>query len=386
MIGGRYASITPNNQIVFYTLDPDLQMFVEKLVREARSPHLAIVAINPKTGAILAMKGKSETIPDPALHSGFPAASLFKVVTAAAAVEEAGIRPDSLVAFRGGTYTLNEYNYLPDPRRDRRVMSVGEAMGRSCNPVFGHLSTKYLDGSILARYASRFGFNRNLKFDAPLPSSSADIPDQDLFELSRTGAGFRGATISPVHAAALVAGLRDGQLRRPYTIDSVVTIDGVTMSKTRPEILQPIVEPSTAKTLLEMMRYTTTVGTSRREFMRGARPTLRELDVGAKTGTLKGTNPSGLTLWFMAAAPIQDPELALAIVTVNGGPKPSYLGRLVFQKYFNIEPVPELRQATPGRRYTSSKSKRYSKPKYYAKKPAKSTKTTKAKSSSKRRS
>jgi len=130
-IGDRYAHATSNDNFVFYTVDADLQEYVTNLVNRAQASHVAVVAMEPSTGAILAMSGKSASIKDLEYHAGFPAASLFKVVTAAAAVEHAGIDTHSLIPFRGGTYTLNQSNYYPDARKDRRVMSVGEALGRS---------------------------------------------------------------------------------------------------------------------------------------------------------------------------------------------------------------------------------------------------------------
>ncbi len=374
-IGDQHASVTSRNNIVFYTLDPDLQEFVSRTVSQANANHVAVVAINPRTGAILAIAGRSQTIPGIEYHAGFPAASLFKVVTAAAAVEEAGIDPDSLVSFRGGTYTLNQTNYLPNPRADRRIMSVGEALGRSCNPVFGRLGIKHLNGSILARYAQRFGFNRSLNLEVPMPSSSAQIPADDLFELSRTSAGFGEVRISPVHAAALVAGVANGGLLpRPYLIDRITDADGVTLEKTQPEALQRIVQPETAKSLVEMMRYTTTIGTSRREFMRGGRPALGDIEVAGKTGTLSGSNPPGLNNWFIGAAPLNNPELAVAVITVDAqhSAKASRIGRIVMQRYFNIEPGPEIIE--PARSKLTDRHKRFVKSSHYRSKSLKAAK------------
>ncbi len=386
-VGDRFASVTPNNNYVFYTLDPDLQDFVSSVVKNAAANHVAIVAMNPRTGAILAIAGRSPTVPDIEYHAGFPAASLFKVVTAAAAVEQAGIDTNSLIAFRGGTYTLNEWNYLPNPRADRRMMSVGEAMGRSCNPVFGHIGLKYLNGSLLNRYANKFGFNQSLDFPAPLSPSSASIPHEDPFELSRTSAGFGQVKISPVHAAALVSGIaNDGLLPRPQLIERIADADGRTIEQPRTEILQRIVEPGTAQSLLEMMRNTTTIGTSRREFMRGSRPTLGNIEVAAKTGTLSGTDPVGLNNWFIAAAPISNPELAVAVITVDAkhGAKASHLGRLVFQKFFRVDPPPmPAVKSTPRRKkhYRSTKSSHYH---TAALKSSKAAKTKRSKKASKR--
>ncbi len=386
-IGDKFAGVTPNNNYIFYTIDPDLQSYVSSVVNRAAAHHVAVVAMNPKTGAILAIAGKSPTISAIEYHAGFPAASLFKVVTAAAAVEHAGIDTDSLIPFRGGTYTLNQSNYYPNPRADRKIMSVGEALGRSCNPVFGHIGLKYLNGSVLARYANKFGFNQSLDFEAPLPSSSASIPNADSYELSRTAAGFGDVFISPVHAAALVSGIANGGvLPKPQIVDRIVTSDGVLLEKQQPEMLQRIVQPETAQSVMEMMRYTTTTGTSRREFMRGNRAALGPIDVAAKTGTLSGSNPEGLNNWFIAAAPISNPELALAVITVDAqrSSKASHLGRLVFQRYFKVaDPAPEFTQSAPktGVKRTKTKARSH----YRAPSKKKASKATPKRSGSKKK-
>lgn len=385
-LGDRYASITKKNNFVFYTLDPELQEYVTRLVAQAQASHVAVVAMNPSNGAILAIAGKSNSIEDIEYHAGFPAASLFKVVTAAAAVEHAGIEPHSLIPFRGGTYTLNQHNYYPDASKDRRLMSVGEAMGRSCNPVFGHIGVKYLNGQVLSRYARQFGFNRPLEFEAPLPESSAWIPQDDLYELSRTSAGFGEVRVSPIHAATFMSGIANGGvLPRPQIIDTVVSPDGTIIHKQKSETLQRIVQASTAQSLMEMMRNTTTVGTSRREFMRGSTPTLGTIDVAGKTGTLTGDNPQGLNNWFIGAAPISSPQITVAVVTVDPkrASKASHLGRLVFQKYFGITPVEPAPSSFTGQKKSGvSKGQRRG----ATKKVAKQSKTYARKSTKKKAS
>jgi peptidoglycan glycosyltransferase len=385
-IADRFVDRTEGSNFVFYTIDPKLQLFVENLISNARAKHSAVVAMNPRTGAVLAIAGKSPTISNVEYHAGFPAASLFKVVTAAAAVERAGIHPQSLIRFRGGNYTLNEANYLPNARLDKRTMSVAEAMGRSCNPVFGHIGSRFLDGSVLSRYAKMFGFNKDLGLEVRLPTSDAHIPRSDQYELSRTAAGFGAVHISPVHAAAFMSGVANGGLLpKPRMVDRIVSPDGAVLHRSNPEMLQRIVASSTASSLMEMMEYTTTIGTSRREFQAATNtPTLGGIRVAAKTGTLKGHNPQGLNNWFIAAAPLENPELAIAVITVDAAysSKASHLGRRVFENFFNITPVKTTHHA-PQRTKVVRVKKPISRTKYrsvYAAKKGKSS-TSASKSS-----
>lgn len=333
---GKVAGLSDRNDFVFYSLDPDLQRFTQELLRKSRAPHVAVVAMEPDTGKILAIAEKSNSIADLSLHTGFPAASIFKIVTAAAALEQGRVSPASPIKFRGGTYTLNQWNYNPIPKKDRRSMPLYEALAKSCNPVFGRVALNYLSPDLLRRYAGFFGFNTPLGFDSPLPESSALIPESD-FGLSRTAAGFGEVTLSPIHAATLMAGVaNDGILPRPSLVERIVSKNGDVLYQSKPSFIQRLVKPETAETLLRMMEYTTTIGTSRREFMKKNRPVLPGIRVAAKTGTLSGKNPTGVNNWFVAAAPAEAPRIALSVIVVNPqgiDTKASHLGRLIIQQY-----------------------------------------------------
>jgi peptidoglycan glycosyltransferase len=332
---GKMAGVTEDNEFVFYTLDKKLQEFAKELVRKADAPHLAVVAMDPSTGRILAIADKSTQIKDLALHSGFPAASLFKIVTTAAALETTTMSPDSMVRFRGGTYTLNKFNYLPISNKDRRIMSVTEALALSCNAVFGRIGLQYLSPGVLRRYVDKFGFNNSIGFEGALNNSAASVPESD-YELSRTAAGFGDINISPVHAAALMSGIaNDGLMPRPYVISSVLSQSGKLEYQAKPQMIRQIVSSKTANTLLTMMESTTTMGTSKSEFIY-KRKQILPVSVAAKTGTLSGTNPQGLNHWFLAAAPADNPKIAVSVISVNPtrtNAKASRIGRQIIEKY-----------------------------------------------------
>lgn len=336
-ISGKVVGLAENGKdIVVFSFDKALQDYTNYLVKQSRSPHIAIVAMDPYTGRILSMGGRSRTVADPYLHSGYKAASLFKLITATAAVESKKLDPDHMVKFRGGLYTLNKWNISPDARRDRQTMSVSDALGKSCNPVFARIALQYLDPYLLKRYAQSFGFNHELNFDMKLPNSKATIPSSD-YGLGRTAAGFGNVGISPVHAAALVSGIANGgYLPRPMLIDRVVSETGELLYLGHPEVANRIMRPETSQTILEMMESTVKVGTSRREFYAGKAQKLPGISVAAKTGTLSGTNPKGINRWFIATAPVEDPKIALAVIVVDPnrpGLSPSRLGMLLIKRY-----------------------------------------------------
>lgn len=334
---GKLASLTSRNEFVFFTVNPSLQAEVRRIIAAAPAKHAAIVVIDPSSGKILAAAGKSPSINNIEFHTGFPAASLFKVVTAAAAIETNAIAPESTIRFRGGNYTLTKANYLPSSKSDKRVMTVGEALGKSVNPVFGRLALQHVGAKNLRRYAAAFGFNTPIDFDTDIDTSDAFIPE-DQYELSRTGAGFGSVHVSPLHAASMMAAIvNNGRLLRPYFVDKVVSPTGRVLYRGIKQEVRSIVAPRTASTLLEMMNYTITIGTSRRDFMYKNSPVF-PFTIAGKTGTLRGNNPKGLNSWFIAA-PVDRPRLALAVVTVDPmthEAKASYLGRKVFEAALDL--------------------------------------------------
>jgi len=334
---GKVASANALRQVTFYTLHPKLQKLAADLVRKADAPHVAIVAMEPSSGRILALAQKSRSIPNLLTHAGFPAASLFKVVTAAAALEQTKLQPDSTIRFRGGTYVLERWNYLPDPRRDRNSMSIREALARSCNAVFGRIALASLGSDALQEYVRSFGFNQPMKFERPLPVSKAHIPAEDPYQLSRTAAGFGEVNISPIHAAALMSGVANsGVMPRPVLVDSVLSSSGEPLFQSKAEMLRRMTSSKTAEELLDMMESTTTMGTSRKAFMRKNRPVLGDIAVAAKTGTLRGDDPIGLNHWLIAAAPLPNPQISVAVIVIDPRSSKwsaSLLGRRMIEEY-----------------------------------------------------
>jgi penicillin-binding protein A len=330
---GSFLVGSKSGDVGVLSLDAGIQQKLYSLMKNAPANHLAVVVMEPKSGRILALSGKSYTLQEPLLHNGYPAASLFKVITSAAALEQNAVGATTPIHFRGGNYTLNRSNYLPDRKRDNRTMPLNEALGKSCNPVFSHVALSHLSPSLLRRYVNYFGFNRPLEFDSYLARSPARIPDSD-YEFGRTAAGFGDVKISPLHAASLMAAVANkGLLPRPSLVDYVVDKRGGKLYEQEPEFLGRAILKETADTLLKMMESTTTTGTSRSSFMIGSKRRM-QARVAGKTGTLTGANPKGLTRWFIGAAPIEKPSVVIAAVAVDARARSAYpatIGQQILQ-------------------------------------------------------
>ena len=142
----------------------------------------------------------------------FPAASIFKLVTASALLD-AGLTPEEETCYHGGKRRISE-RLLEDTASDRQCLSLSEALGRSANGVFAKLTHRHLTAEKLLAAAELFHFNRPLPFPVPVEPSLAYVPD-DALGLAQTGAGFGDVFLSPLHGALIAAVAANGGLWRP---------------------------------------------------------------------------------------------------------------------------------------------------------------------------
>ncbi|MCA9605613.1 MAG: penicillin-binding protein [Myxococcales bacterium] len=304
------------------SLDPGLQSHLEAQFARYEVPMGAAVAIDPSTGRVLAYVSHAAEDPsagDLVLDPGPPTASVFKVVTGSALVD-AGVNPDAEVCYHGGLRRLTEGNLEDDPARDRTCASLGDAMGGSLNAVFAKLAVRHLDTSSLERYASAFGFGQELPFDVPTRSSPMEVPS-DRLEFARTAAGFWHMHMSPLHGALIAATIaNDGRMPRPTLVDTVIDGRGDVTYQASPSIHREVVPPATAEAVTRMMRRTVAPrGTARSWFFdRRGNAFVPGVDVAGKTGTLASEDPYRSYTWFVGFAPVEDPQIAVAALVVNG--------------------------------------------------------------------
>jgi peptidoglycan glycosyltransferase len=309
---GRYVAPLGAGRATL-TLDPRLQDRLERALDTYRVPWGATVLIEPATGRILALAEHSRAEPGRrglSLAALAPAASIFKLVTAAALLEH-GTQPDEEVCYHGGKRRLAPRLLADDPRRDHRCTTLVEAFGHSTNVVFAKLAGRGLDASRLRATAERFLFNTEIPFAHPVEVSKAVIPEDD-FGFAETAAGFGPVKLSPLHAALLAAIVaNDGVLAPPVIVDAVAGAAVPSAGEPRRVIEAPV-----AAELARMMRNTVSEGTARRAFAR-ARGPLRGISVAGKTGSLADAQPYRDYSWFVGYAPADRPQVAIATVVVN---------------------------------------------------------------------
>ena len=319
--GERFTALTTGGDTIHYSIHADLQKRVHDFMARYQVPYGVFVAIEPATGRVLAMTAHS-AVDAPwargACFDLYPMASLFKIITASAALETKRITPETVVEFRGRPYSENPRYWDASPRGKNNRMDVTYAMAKSVNPVYGRVASDIAGKASVMEQVHRFGFNQALLADTPAKESRAGEPQGD-HGLKLMGAGLdHEVKISPLHAAVIMAAIaNNGRMMSPSLTDRVTDGTGAVKQAQAPRELRRLVTPETATALTRMLSSTVTSGTSRRAFHdRRGRPRL-DVDVAAKTGSIDGRDPRGHYSWFAAFAPIRQPRIALVALVIN---------------------------------------------------------------------
>lgn len=307
-----------------YAFEPEGQAYMEKLLSQYRPDYGVFVAMDAKTGRILAMASRSHgdaAGENLALKATFPAASIFKVVTAGAVLDTDKVNPNTRIAFNGAAHTLYRRNVVETKEnRWTRRMTIREAFGSSVNTIFGKLGLYYAGPATLRTYAERFHFNHPIRADVPVQTGYSRFTADDPWSVVAAASGFTlDNTMSPIQGAMIAAAVaNDGVMMEPYIVDQVSNPQGEPLYQAAPKRASIVVGPETARQLRELFEATVRSGTSRKAFRQALKA--RKFDTvefGGKTGSLTGTNPKGKCDWFIGYARFGDQRIAVAALTVN---------------------------------------------------------------------
>ncbi|MGH7328826.1 MAG: penicillin-binding transpeptidase domain-containing protein, partial [Polyangiaceae bacterium] len=171
-----------NGRTAKLTIDPQMQRAAATLLRVHRLPKAAVVLVDVESGHVLAYASRTEGAParDVCGEAKSPAASVFKIVTASALVDDAQLTPDTEQCYWGGEHEILPQHLEDNPARDRNCTTLAGAMGHSTNAVFARLALKHLKPSELEEEASSYGFGLPVPFDVPIEASTLRVPADDL--------------------------------------------------------------------------------------------------------------------------------------------------------------------------------------------------------------
>lgn len=317
------------------TLDYNLQKIAYDAMGDAQG---AVVAINPKTGEILAMVSKptydpgnlEEAIENAATGSDasfkllnrtidglYPPGSVFKTVTLAAALENdpsiAGriFSDNGKITFQDGR-ELNNYMNQAHGNIDLQM-----AYRVSSNVVFGTLAMEMGNGK-LKEVSERFGFNSRISGPGVTISASQfpSLEEHEEGNIAQSGIGQASVLSSPMEMAIVAATVaNDGVLMQPKLVNKIVDKDGNTIKEIPNKPLKSdVISKEVADTVKSYMGYL--VGNNLHRW-----PAFEGTNAGGKTGTadymengVEGV-PHG---WFISAAPLDDPQIAIAVIVEKG--------------------------------------------------------------------
>ena len=328
------------------SLDMDLQNYLLDAMDRRNSRYIAAVIMDPDSGRILALAGFNKSDPDtnPCMDNQFPAASIFKIVTAAAAVEVCGLKPDATLEFNGDKYTLYKSQLKDRRNRYTNTMSFQDSFAQSVNPVFGKLGMGRLKKSVLEQYGEAFGFNQSIGFELPMPPSRLEVKDIP-YHWAEIASGFNNATtLSPVHAAVMVSAvLNQGEMVLPSVVDSIVDGDGKILYKTQRQSWGRAMTESASQVLTQLMEATVKSGTARKAFRNQNRDrVLAELAVGGKTGSIYNQDHDVRFDWFVGFARQKTGSDQLVVAVLVGhedyiGIRAATYARMAMRYYFSSQ-------------------------------------------------
>lgn len=317
----RVLTPLPEGRHAELTLEPNLQRSALSQLRRYRVPEGGVVVMEVKTGRVLAYAShvaQGEPF-DVNVRAEAPAASVFKVVTGATLVEQGGLTAETEQCYHGGKSRLEPRELEDDPSRDRWCATLGMAMGRSLNVVFGRLALKHATPEQLTATGGALGFGAPVPFVVPNEAPSIAIPP-DRIEYARAAAGFWHTTLSPLAAVSLAQTVANrGVALEPRIVQAVYEGEQALWTDTDPpRVLRRAVKETTAAELVKMMKETVANGSAHRSFHdRRGRPFLPGIEVAGKTGTLTRHQLNRHYTWFVGFAPADQPEIAIATLVVN---------------------------------------------------------------------
>lgn len=316
-------SVAGHSLVADYAADSLIQARIGIYLHRYRPETGVVLACDLRSGRMLGVGERSDSLvvglPKLAFRSGFPAASLIKILTATAALEIQGKDPMDSIPQLGSYHTLyrRQLRVTPADARGPKV-TLQEAFSKSVNPAFGILGLA-MGGSALRKTADRMGFNREAACIRP---SFYQAPDTG-YNLAETACGFTAkTTISPLHALAIARGVGDdGRVRYGSFARTLTDLTDRKEIEIRQDTGTVFVSAGNLAKLQALMEATVQKGTARKSFHQVMRAShMQKIAVGGKTGSLDGTEPKGRYDWFVGYVRLKDDPsrgMALSIMLVH---------------------------------------------------------------------
>lgn len=346
-----------NGNDITLTLDANIQAIAEKYLKQACEELKCadggnVIIMNPNNGDILAMatypdynlntpftptnmtekqwkklssEQQSNTLQtiwnNRAITSTYEPGSVFKIITAAAGLEENIVTADKPNVFNcKGKEVVSGVTIHCADGAVHGSLSLRGALERSCNPAFMQLGKK-IGAATLYRYCDAFGLFNTTNFASSGERSGYfwNLEDVGQVELATMSFGqrFRITPLQMITAVSAIA--NDGILMQPRIVKEITNTDTGAVTTIEPTSVRQVVSKETAETLLDMLESVVTDGTGKRAAVKG-------YTIAGKTGTSEpDENTKNYVASFAAISPTESPEVVV-LLTLYGPPRPNNHG------------------------------------------------------------
>jgi penicillin-binding protein A len=330
-----------------YTINEKLEAHIKRLLQKYRSDYTSVVVIDNNTGKILTAIDYDRNTNDFGVALTFsstnPAASIFKVITAAELLENTKTSKETEFSYSGKSSTLYKYQLKNTTSKWTRTEPLKNSFAKSNNVVFGKAALMHANQESLHNMANKFGFNNELMQFIDAGSSKLFIAEND-YALAELASGFNTETmISPVHGAVIASVIaNDGILKQPTLIEHIKDVKQDRVVWQIQENFKKAISEEAALELREMMELTVQRGTARNAFRPWKTKKLQQLEIGGKTGSITGGIPHGKRDWFVSYArprnDASDKGVSVCVMIVNVKKwyiKSTYLAKEIIQYYYH---------------------------------------------------
>lgn len=362
-------AISGNN--VYLTIDLDLQQSVEReldnAVAKYNPEHALAIAINPKTGEILAMASRPsynpneyQTYTQEVLSRNLPIwmtyepGSTMKITTLSAAINEGVVNLFTDTFFDSGSINVDGATIHCWKSGGHGAQTFLNVVENSCNPGFVNLGFR-LGKEKLFKYIKDFGFGEKTGID--LTGEAKGI----LFDLDRVGnvelattAFGQGISVTPIQQVRSVsAAINGGTLYQPYIVKRVENATTKeTISEVNPTVIRQVITEESSKLVRFALENVVAHGSGRNAYIENYR-------IGGKTGTAQKVNNGrymvgNYILSFIGFLPADDPEIVLYVavdnpkgVTQYGGVVAAPIAKAIFSSYIEMNNVPKSKDTIP---------------------------------------
>lgn len=346
VIKSPYQSGMPKGNTLITTLDYDLQAKARELLEGKKG---AVVAIEPKTGEILAMVSVPDynpnTIADtmndlramtddaPLLNRStqglYPPGSTFKVVTTVGYLEN-NSEANFFHFCEGEAYAGEKVIHCYNNKAHGRI-GLEEAFAMSCNTAFGTMGPD-IETNRLRAISEQMYYNQTIEFELPVVSSQFTLTDESSINAKVESLIGQGEIlVTPLNNALIACAVaNEGVVYKPHLTHSIVSQSNEIVDLYRPEIYDHVLSKDMAETIGRYMVATSEYGTA------------KSLDtenytIASKTGTAENAQGKAHA-WYIGYAPADNPQIALAIIVENSGSSSDHavpIADALYKNYFS---------------------------------------------------